>query len=94
MITRLQKQCYVVTTDFTYLKDKHGNEYGWGVAVYSTPEKFLGKKFRDAVYEIEVENRTGAQKGVKELYVNGAKVDGNLVPMAKAGEKVVVKAIM
>ncbi len=51
MITRLQKQCYVVTSDFCYSVDRHGNTYGWGVAEYSTPERFLGKKFSDAVYK-------------------------------------------
>lgn len=50
MVTRLQKQCYVVISDFRYSVDKYGNRYGWGVAEYSTPEKFLGKKFCDAVY--------------------------------------------
>lgn len=51
MITRLQKQCYVVISDFRYQTDMLGNEYGWGVAEYSTPEKFLGKQFTDAVYQ-------------------------------------------
>ena len=51
MVTRLQKQCYVVISDFRYSVDKYGNRYGWGVAEYSTPEKFLGKKFCDAVYK-------------------------------------------
>ena len=51
MITRLQKQCYVVTSDFRYSVDKLGNEYGWGVAEYSTPEKFLGKRFCSEVYK-------------------------------------------
>ncbi len=51
MITRLQKQCYVVISDFKYATDKFGNRYGWGIAEYSTPEKFLGKKFRDKVYK-------------------------------------------
>ena len=55
MITRLQKQCYVVISDFQYLKDKLGNEYGWGVAEYSTPEKFMGNKFTDKVYQREPE---------------------------------------
>ena len=50
-ITRLQKQCYVVISDFRYATDKFGNEYGWGTAEYSTPEKFLGKKFTDSVYK-------------------------------------------
>ena len=51
MITRLQKQCYVVICDFRYAKDKFGNEYGWGIAEYSTPEKFFGKEFSDSVYK-------------------------------------------
>ena len=49
MITRLQKQCYVIISDFVYLTDKHGNPYGWGVAEYSTPERFMGG-FTDEVY--------------------------------------------
>ena len=51
MITRLQKQCYVVTSDFRYETDRFGNTYGWGVAEYSTPEEFLGKKFTSNVYK-------------------------------------------
>ena len=50
-ITRLQKQCYIITSDFRYETDKYGNTYGWGVAQYSTPEKFMGKKFTDNVYK-------------------------------------------
>ena len=53
MITRLQKQCYIISSDFKYSIDKFGNTYGWGVAEYSTPEKFMGKKFKDAVYKHE-----------------------------------------
>ncbi|MCR4990185.1 MAG: hypothetical protein K6A38_04905 [Lachnospiraceae bacterium] len=51
VITRLQKQCYVIISDFKYSVDKYGNEYGWGVAEYSTPEKFLGAKFKNNVYK-------------------------------------------
>ncbi len=51
MITRLQKQCYVITSDFRYAVDKDGNEYGWGIAEYSTPERFMGKDFTDNVYK-------------------------------------------
>ena len=50
-ITRLQKQCYVLISDFGYAMDKEGNQYGWGIAEYSTPEKFFGKKFTDKVYQ-------------------------------------------
>ncbi|MCR5468545.1 MAG: hypothetical protein K6F37_06260 [Lachnospiraceae bacterium] len=51
MITRLQKQCYVVISDFKYAKDKSGKEYGWGLAEYSTPEIFFGEGFRNTVYK-------------------------------------------
>ena len=50
-ITRLQSQCYVIISDFVYMKDKYGKPYGWGVAEYSTPERFMGKPFTEKVYE-------------------------------------------
>lgn len=49
-IARLQAQCYVITGDFVYLTDKHGKQYGWGVAEYTTPERFYGASFTDTVY--------------------------------------------
>ena len=51
IINRLQHQCYVVISDFVYLTDKHGKQYGWGVAEYSTPEKVLGADFAEHVYD-------------------------------------------
>lgn len=50
IITRLQRQCYVLVSDFRYASDRHGNRYGWGIAEYSTPEKMYGAEFSDAVY--------------------------------------------
>lgn len=50
-INRLQEQCYVLISDFVYLKDKVGKPYGWGVAEYSTPERFMGQAFVDRVYQ-------------------------------------------
>ncbi len=50
-IARLQEQCYVIISDFVYTLDKHGNRRGWGVAQYSTPEKFMDSAFSDAVYQ-------------------------------------------
>ncbi|MCD8341091.1 MAG: hypothetical protein LUC87_02925 [Clostridiales bacterium] len=50
-MNRLQAQGYAVISNFVYLKDRHGNEYGWGVAEYSTPEKFFGGSFTSAVYQ-------------------------------------------
>ncbi len=51
LITKLQEKCYVITDDFVYMRDKYGNPYGWGVAKYSTPEKFYGKSFINKVYK-------------------------------------------
>ena len=51
LITKLQEKCYVITSDFVYLRDRNGNPYGWGVAEYSTPEKFFGKTFANKVYK-------------------------------------------
>ncbi len=55
IVTRLQTQCYILTSDFVYMKDKHGQPYGWGVAEYSTPERFMGTAFTDRVYQCEPE---------------------------------------
>lgn len=54
-IIRLQEQCYVITSNFAYMTDKNGQPYGWGVAEYSTPEKFMGAAFTDKVYQREPE---------------------------------------
>jgi hypothetical protein len=40
----------VIISDFAYMIDKQGNEYGWGVAEYATPEQFMGDAFTDEVY--------------------------------------------
>lgn len=50
IINRLQAQCYVLISDFKYKKDKDGKQYGWGVAEYSTPERFMGEAFTGHVY--------------------------------------------
>lgn len=41
-VTRLQAACLVVTEDFVYPQDKHGNRYGWGWALLNTPEHLFG----------------------------------------------------
>ena len=43
-VNRLQHQCFVVISDFRYMKDRCGKEYGWGVAEYSTAEQFVGEE--------------------------------------------------
>lgn len=43
VITRLQMQTYVTVEDFVYKTDKHGNPYGWGVALFTAPETLYGE---------------------------------------------------
>ena len=43
-INRLQHQCFVVISDFKYVKDRFGKEYGWGIAEYAAAEQFFGEK--------------------------------------------------
>ena len=51
LITRLQSQCYIIISDFVYPIDKNGNQSGWGLAEYSTPEKLFGEDFKQTVYQ-------------------------------------------
>lgn len=45
------------------------------------------RKFRGATYEIEVQNPNGVNKGVKEISMNGHKLDtGNLLPLMPEGK--------
>ena len=41
-ITRLQMSCHIVTENFVYPRDRHGNEYGWGWSLLTTPERLFG----------------------------------------------------
>lgn len=49
-VTRLQELGYVTISDFVYTTDRLGNRRGWGVAAYDTPERFMGRDFRERVY--------------------------------------------
>ena len=44
VITRLMMQTYLCISDFVYRVDKTGKEYGWGVALYTTPESLFGEE--------------------------------------------------
>ena len=67
-MNRLQAQCYCLISDFVYLTDKFGREYGWGVAEYSTPEKFMGERFTQAVYaRTPEESRNRVEEHFQEM---------------------------
>ena len=54
----------------------------------------VSRRFRGAAYQIAVENPEGVQRGVKEIYVDGAKLDGAVIPPAGAGRTVSVRVVM
>lgn len=68
VITRLQAECYVIISDFKYMTDKYGQQYGWGVAEYSTPERFMGSDFTQNVY------RRTPQESYERIYEHLRKI--------------------
>ena len=54
----------------------------------------LTRRFRGAQYCITVENPDGAEHGVRELYVDGVRQDGNLIAPAAPGSVVSVRVVM
>ncbi len=43
-LTRLEMGGYIVTEDFVYPHDRHGEEYGWGWSLLTTPETLFGQE--------------------------------------------------
>ena len=62
------------------------------------PDGFGGfkvtRQFRGAIYEIEIQNPNNVQKGIKEVIVDGEKIDGNIVPFAEGKKLYHVTVIM
>jgi cellobiose phosphorylase len=54
----------------------------------------IRRPFRGDVYEIEIENPKGVEKGICELYLDGIRLDGNLVRPVGDGATHKVRAVM
>jgi cellobiose phosphorylase len=54
----------------------------------------IDREYRGAYYSITVKNPSHVNKGVKSITVNGQIITGNVLPIAKAGEKVIVEVVM
>jgi len=54
----------------------------------------ITRKFRGATYHIEVSNPSDVEKGVKELIVDGAHVDGCIIPITEGKTEYNVKVVM
>jgi cellobiose phosphorylase len=55
---------------------------------------FVRRPFRGDVYEIEILNPEGRERGVKQVFVDGEEIEGNLVPPAGDGKTHRVKVVM
>lgn len=62
------------------------------------PSKWDGfkmkRKFRGATYNIEVENPDHVNKGIKQIYVNGLKVESNIIPLLEKNKEHSIKVIL
>ena len=52
------------------------------------------RKFRDAVYKITVQNPQHVSKGVREILIDGKKLDGNILPVFGDGKSHNVEVVM
>ena len=68
IVTGLQMQTYLVMKDLRKRHKKDGTEYGWSVAIYSTPEAIRGKKVASAYKENPVTSKERIYKQMTKLY--------------------------
>ncbi|MCR5585892.1 MAG: glycosyl transferase [Lachnospiraceae bacterium] len=54
----------------------------------------LTRRFRGAIYNISVENPSGVEKGIKELWADDKKLEGNVIPFEEGKKVYNVKVIM
>ena len=94
-LTSLQMQTYLCIRDFRKRKNKKGGEYGWGIAVYCTPEHLWGSEHITSLYKEEP--RLSAQRlfdRVKELYPDASdRVIGRVLGIRQAGAERETKAV-
>lgn len=68
-ITDLQHLLYLCVRDFRQKKNKNGQEYGWAIAVYSTPEHIFGYDHVTSAYsENPLESGKKIAMHINEVY--------------------------
>ena len=58
------------------------------------PGYSVTRKFRNAVYQIEVSNPEGVSKGVQSITIDGKSVAGQLIPAFNDGQKHLIEIVM
>ncbi len=54
----------------------------------------ITRKYRETVYNIEIKNPSNVEKGIKEIVVDGQKIEGNIIPYVEDKKKVNVEVLM
>ncbi|MFA5410946.1 MAG: glycosyl transferase [Candidatus Omnitrophota bacterium] len=54
----------------------------------------IKRRFRGATYDIKVSNPRHVSTGIKSVFINGKKIEKNILPLAKAGTTCKVEAII
>lgn len=54
----------------------------------------ISRKFRNAVYNIEISNPDHISSGVKKVIVNGSEIEGNIIPILEKGSENKIQVIM
>ena len=68
-LTQLQMQTYLIISDFRQRKNKNGQEYGWHLSVYETPETKWGRDFVASGYSADpMESWKTITAHMKKLY--------------------------
>ena len=68
-VTELQMRGYLVACDFRRRRDKHGEEYGWTITAYATPEQRWGYDWVTSAYSEEpAQSQKAILAHLQELY--------------------------
>ena len=54
----------------------------------------IRRSFRHKIFDINIENEKGVQKGVEKIIINGSEIKGNLIPIEKMEDQNTVHVSM
>ena len=92
VIAGLQMQMYLCVRDFRQRKNKHGEEYGWPLAIYSTPEHLWGYDHVTSAYKEKADDSaTRIAEHMREIYPIASEEQIRNIIGLKPGERKVTK---
>lgn len=75
IVTGLQMQLYLVTSDLRKKRDRGGREYGWAVSLYRTPEALWGELPRSAYAEAPEKSLEKILTQMQKLYPEASETE-------------------